>query len=246
MKSSLIVIAITIPLQFVFGQINYGTYKLSSDTIGFGNSRNFSEIVINRNHTFVYKYRTSLSCFVWYDSKGKWEFSKNNLALIDSVWSYHPVVDFTKSVETSKRQITLIVKGKDQIPIQGIVIEYKFKDSEVTQEGITDEEGKFLINTAGIKEKIHNRNDSVRSVDDVEIWIRYVDKRKIDRSTNTFTTLSEDIECIIDDSAVDEKIVRTTTYQVIKDELIYVTQSFSKPDAQPGQYLFGNFKFSDR
>ena len=86
----ILIIILTLVTTTTLGQVKPGTYKLSSDTIEVFGSKAFSKLILNQDKTFKYEYRTSLSCFVWYDSEGKWDTEGNYVILTDSVRSEHP------------------------------------------------------------------------------------------------------------------------------------------------------------
>ena len=76
------------------GQFKTGTYYfVYKDTTISKNSiasllqgqRIFSELELLPDTTFIYKYRTSTSCFLWYDSKGEWRIDKDRIILTDYV-----------------------------------------------------------------------------------------------------------------------------------------------------------------
>lgn len=240
MKTILTIIAAFI-VNTTFGQIKYGTYKITGDTKEFGGGNLFSELIIKKNKTFTYKYLTSMSCFLWYDSDGKWTVNKDTLFLTDSVISYHPVVNFTKNKETNDNKISILVKTKQDKPIQGIKILYIFKNSKDTLSGYTNSEGKFIIDTKN--RTATKKEGKYRSVDDVEIWIVYFTTKGQDQTTNNFSDLSTEIECVIDDTAKNEAVIRTTTYKIDKTNLVYLTQWYDKEDVRLRRHLFGNFTF---
>ncbi len=240
MKTSLTIIVAFI-FQSTFAQIKYGTYKITGDTKDFGGGHLFSELIIKKNKTFTYKYLTSLSCFLWYDSDGKWAITKDTLVLTDTVISHHPVVNFTKYKETNDNKISILVKTKQDKPIQGIKVLYIYKNSKDTLSGLTDSEGKFIIDTKNRTATI--KQGKYRRVDDVEIWIVYFTKKGQNQTTNNFCDLSSEIECVIDDEAKSEAAIRTTIYKIENKNLIYLTQQFDKKDVRPERYLFGSFKF---
>jgi hypothetical protein len=221
-----------------FGQLKYGTYKMSSKSVDRRLGENFSELLINQDNTFKYKYLTTLSCLLWYDVTGRWDINNGNLVLTDSVYSYHPVVDFIQNKPTNDYQISISVTTKDRRPIQGVKISYLFKNSRDTLSGQTNSHGEFSIET-----RKRPRSKTSTSIDDVEIWVVYFDNKNQDWTTNTFSSLSAEIKCIIDKDAVDELVLRTTTYKIQNEDLIYESQIFSKADSQPDQHLFGNFRF---
>lgn len=59
-----------------------------NDTTNILRSINFSSLIIAADSTFIYESRTSVSCFLWYDSKGRWAFDGDNLILYDEVLTY--------------------------------------------------------------------------------------------------------------------------------------------------------------
>jgi hypothetical protein len=242
LRTTLTIIAAFI-FQTTFAQIKYGTYKITGDTKDFGGGTLFSELIIKKNKTFTYKYLTSLSCFLWYDSDGKWSISKDTLVLTDTVISHHPVVDFTRNKETNDNKISILVKTKQDKPIKGIKVLYIYKNSTDTLSGLTNSEGKFIINTKD--RTATKKTGKYRRVDDVEIWIVYFTKAGQEQTTNNFSDLSAEIECVIDDEAKNEAVIRTTTYKIEKTNLIYLTQRYDKEDVRPGRYLFGNFTFDN-
>lgn len=227
--------------QTTFGQLKLGAYKIISDTTSYFEGRLFSELIFKPDKTFTYKYLTSISCFLWYDSYGKWETNKDTLTLIDTIISHHSVVNFTKFKETDDNKISITVKTKHNAPMQGIKILYIFKNSKDTLFGLTNAQGQFIIDTKDITAT--KKTEKHRSVDDVEIWIVYFSKKGQDQTTNNFSDLSADIECVIDDDAKNEAVLRTTVYKIDKSNLVYLSQRFDKEDVRPGRYLFGNFKF---
>jgi hypothetical protein len=240
LRTTLIIIAAFI-FQTTFAQFKYGTYKITGDAKDFGGGTLFSELIIKQNKTFTYKYLTSTSCFLWYDSYGKWETNKDTLTLIDTVISHHPVVNFTKYKETNDNKISISIRTNQSRPIQGIKVLYIFKDSKDTLFGITNSEGKFVIET---KNRLAIKKErKYRSVDDLEIWVVYFRKNGQEQTTNIFSDLSADIECVIDDNAKNEAAIRTTTYKIQNSNLIYLNQLYDKEDVRPGRYLFGSFKF---
>lgn len=220
------------------GQLKHGTYKISTDTVEFGGAKNFSELSINQDKTFTYKYLTTMSCFLWYDCQGKWEVRNGNLILTDSVYSFHPVVDFTRNRQTDNGRISISVTTKKGEPIAGIKILYLFENSKDTLAGHTNLRGEFVINTAN-----KSSNPKTKLIDDVEIWVVYFDKKQQDWTTNNFSSLSAEMECVIDDNAVDELVLRTTTYKIKNSDLIFTSRTFSKKDPRPNQQIFGNFRF---
>jgi hypothetical protein len=90
---------------------------------------------------------------------------------------------------------------------------------------------------------VKNIEEKTKLIDDVEIWVVYFDKKQQDWTTNNFSSLSAEMECVIDDNAFDELILRTTTSKIKNSDLIYTSRTFSKKDPRPNQNLFGNFKF---
>jgi hypothetical protein len=240
LRTTLTIIAAFI-FQTTFAQLKYGTYKITGDTKDFGGGTLFSELIIKKNKTFTYKYLTSVSCFLWYDSDGKWAVSKDTLVLTDTVISHHPVVNFSKNKETNDNKISILVKTKQDKPIQGIKVLYIYKNSKDTLSGLTDPEGKFIIDTKNRTATI--KQGKYRSVDDVEIWIVYFTKKGQDQTTNNFSDLSSEIECVIDDEAKSKAAIRTTSYKIENKNLIYLTQRYDKEDVRPGRYLFGSFAF---
>ncbi len=227
--------------QTTFGQLKLGTYKIISDTTSYFEGHLFSELIFKPEKTFTYKYLTSVSCFLWYDSYGKWKTNKDTLTLVDTVISHHSVVNFAKYKETNDNKISISIRTKQSKPIQGIKVLYIFKNSKDTLFGITNSEGKFIIET---KDRLATRKEGkYRSVDDVEVWVVYFSKKGQEQTTNTFSNLSADIECVIDDNAKNEVVMRTTLYRIDKTNLVYLSQRFDKEDVRPGGYLFGNFKF---
>gem|GEM_PF-3871524 len=236
MKIKLTII-LTLLTQIAFGQLEFGTYKISSDTFHILTGRNFSELVIEDNKTFTYKYLTSVSCFLWYDSHGTWETKNEQLILTDTIVSFHPIVDFVKNKDTDNDKISIMVRSKDNKPIKGVTIKYQFKSGTDTSTGTTNANGNFTIDTRNKKE-----NEKREVIDEVEIWIVHINKKGQDWTTNNFSTLSAEIECVIDDNAADEEVIRTTTYKIEKDNLVYQSQTFSKDDVRAGRYLYGNFR----
>ena len=118
---------------------------------------------------------------------------------------------------------------------------YVFKNAKDTLFGITNSEGKFIIDT---KDRGATKKEGkYRTVDDVEIWVVYFSKKRQDQTTNNFSDLSADIECVIDDNAKNEVALRTTIYKIDKTNLVYLSQRFDKEDVRPGRYLFGNYSF---
>lgn len=228
-------------LQVAFGQLKYGTYEISDETIEVFGSRNFSRLIINSDNTFTYKYLTSLSCLLWYDSRGNWEAEDGYLILTDSIYSYHPVIDFVVEQYKGDNKVSILVITKDEKPIESIRIDYIFKNSADTLVGYTNSQGKLIISTTGIAPQIQT-GDFI-SIDDIEIWVVYSDPKGRDQTTNTLCTLSADIKCVIDNNAVDEKMLRTTKYKIRGSDLTYDSQTFSKEDPRPGGYLYGNFRF---
>jgi hypothetical protein len=235
----------TIILSFltgvVFAQLEFGTYKISNDTPHILTGRNFSELLIHRDKTFTYKYLTSVSCFLWYDKQGTWETKNDQLILTDTVVSFHPIVDFVKNKDTDNDKISITVRTKDNRPMKGVKIKYLFKNAPDTLTGATNSEGNLTIDTSNKKQKTKG-NRKIKIIDDVKIWVVHFNKNGQDWTTNNFITLSSEIECIIDNDAVDEEVIRTTNYKIDKDNLIYQSQTFSKQDARPGQYLYGDFR----
>jgi hypothetical protein len=229
--------------QTVFGQFKIGSYTIISDTTSYFEGKLFSQLTFKKNKTFKYKYRTSVSCFLWYDSNGKWEVSHDTLVLTDTVISHNPVVDFIKSKETNDNKISILIKTKQDKPIQGIKILYIFKNSKDTLSGLTNSDGKFIIDT---KDRSSIKKESkFRSIDDVEIWIVYFTKSGQEKTTNNFSDLSSEIECVIDDEAKNEAVLRTTVYKIEDKNLVYLSQIYNKQYVRPGQYLFGNFTFDN-
>ncbi len=228
--------------QTAFGQLKLGTYKIISDTISYFEGHLFSRLIFKPKNRFTYKYLTSVSCYLWYDSNGKWATNNDTLTLIDNVISYHPVINFNKYKKTDDNEVLITIKTKNNQPIQGIKILYIFKNSKDTLFGTTNSQGKFIIDT---KDRIAIKKEGkYRSVDDLVIWVVYFNKKKgKDQTTNTFSDLSADIECVIDDNAKNESVIRTTIYKIDKTNLIYLSQRFDKEDVRPGRYLFGNYRF---
>lgn len=240
LRTTLTIIA-TLILQTTFAQIQFGTYKITGDTTDFGGGTLFSELIIKSNNTFKYKFLTSMSCFLWYDIDGKWSIDKDTLVLSDNVISHHSVVTFTKNIETNDNKISILTKTKKNKPLHGIKILYIFNNSKDTLSGFTNSEGKFIIDTKG---RIATKKEGkFRSVDDVEIWVIYSSKRGHDQTTNNFSYLSATIECVIDDNAKDEAVVRTTRYKIEKSSLVFISQSYDKNNVRPLRHLFGDFKF---
>lgn len=225
----------------MFGQLEYGTYKISNDTPRILTGRNFSELLIHKNKTFTYKYLTSVSCFLWYDSYGTWETKKDQLILSDTITSFHPIVDFVKNMDTDNSKVSITVRSKDNKPMDGVKIEYLFKNYIDTLTGVTDGAGNLTIDTRNIEIK-NKESGKIRVIDNVEVWIVHTTKQGQDWTTNNFSTLSSEIECIIDNNAVDKRVKRTTVYKIENDNLIFQSQTFSEDDARPGHYLYGNFK----
>lgn len=239
LRTILTIIAVFI-LQATFAQVKYGKYKITSDTRDFGGGTLFSELIIKNDKTFTYKYLTSLSCFLWYSSDSTWATNKDTLVLTDIVISQHPVVNFTKNKETNDNKISILVKTKQNKPIQDIKILYIFKNSNDTLSGFTNSEGKFIIDTK--TRAATKKEGKYRSVDDIEIWVVYFSKKRQDQTTNNFSDLSADIECVIDDDAKNETVLRTTTYKIDNANLVYLSQRYNKEDIRSGRYLYGNFK----
>jgi hypothetical protein len=227
--------------RVVFGQLDFGTYRISSDTFYILTGRNFSELEISKNKSFVYTYQTSLGCLLWYDLQGAWETEKDQLILTDTVTSFHPIVGFVKNMDTDNDKISINVRSKDNKPMGGVKIKYLFKNAIDTLTGVTDENGNLSIDTENIKIK-HKETGKMRVIDDVELWIVHTTKQGQDQTANNFSTLSSEIECVIDDNAVNKKVRRTTIYKIEKDNLIFQSQSFGEDDARPGGYLYGNFR----
>ena len=229
--------------QTIFGQLRLGTYKIISDTTNYYEGSLFSELIFKPEKTFTYKYLTSVSCYLWYDSYGKWEINNDTLTLTDTVISHYPIVNFAKYKERNDNKINISIKTTQSKPIQGIKVLYIFKNSKDTLFGITNSEGKFSIET---KDRFATKKEGkYRNVDDVEIWIVYFTKKGQEQTTNTFSDLSADIECVIDDNAKNEVVMRKTLYKIDKTNLVYLSQSFDKEDVRPGRYLFGNFRFEE-
>ena len=187
MKIKLTII-LTLLSRVVFAQLEFGTYKISSDTFHILTGRNVSELVIDSNKTFTYKYLTSVSCFLWYDLHGTWEAKSDQLILIDTIISFHPIVDFVRNKDTDNDKISITIRSKDNKPINGVKIKYQFKNETRTLTGTTNVDGNFTIDTRNKKNKkgIEKRN----VVDDVEIWIVHVNEKGQDWTTNNFSTLS--------------------------------------------------------
>lgn len=243
MKIKLTII-FTFLTSLVFGQLEFGTYRISSDTFHILTGRNFSQLTINKDKTFTYKYLTSLSCFLWYDSYGTWETKNDQLILTDTITSFHPIVDIVSDTETDNDKISITIKSKDSEPIKGVKIKFLFKNEIDTLFGETNGYGTVTIDTRDKNKKTNETNGKIVIIDDVEIWIVHINKKGQDWTTNHFSTLSSEIECAIDDNAVDEEeVVRTTTYKIEKDNLVYQSQTFSKDNVKPRQYLYGNFRF---
>lgn len=237
-------IKLTIILVFltrvVFGQLEFGTYKISSDTFHILTGRNFSELVIDSNKTFTYRYLTSVSCFLWYDSHGTWEAKNDQLILTDTIISFHPIVDFVRNNDTDNDKISITIKSKENKPMNGVEIKYQFKNETSTLTGTTNVDGNFTIDT---RNKRNIKGSERNIIDDVEIWIVHVNKEGQDWTTNNFSTLSAEIECVIDDNAVDEEVIRTTTYKIEENNLVYQSQTYNQDNVRPGRYLYGNFRF---
>lgn len=221
-------------MQTAFGQIKTGTYHITGDTKTFGGGNLFSELIIKKNNTFIYKYRTSSGRRLWYDAEGKWKINKDRLTLIDTITSYHSILTL-RNQRTNDGQIFISAITKQHKPVAGIRISYLFKGAKDTLSGFTNSEGIFVIDT---KDRVATKSEVI---DDVEIWVVYFNKY----TTNTFSDLSAKIECIIDDDARNEEVVRTTIYKIENPNLVYLSQQFDKEDVQPGRYLYGDFTFKE-
>jgi hypothetical protein len=225
-------------MQTVFGQIKTGTYHITGDTTTFGEGNLFSELIIKKDGTFIYKYRTSSGRRLWYDSEGKWKMNKDRLTLIDTIISYHSVLTL-KNQRTDDGQIFISAITKQHKPVAGIKISYLFKGAKDTLSGFTNSEGTFVIDTKNI---VATKSEVI---DDVEIWAVYVNEKGKGYTTNTFSDLAAKIECIIDDDARNETVIRTTIYKIDKLKMVYLSQQFDKKDIQPGRYLYGDFTFKE-
>jgi hypothetical protein len=93
-----LIIILTVVTNTALGQVKFGTYRLSSDTIEIFGSKAFSKLILNQDKTFKYEYRTSLSCFVWFDSQGTWYTDGKYVILTDSVRSDHPDHDMNDEI----------------------------------------------------------------------------------------------------------------------------------------------------
>jgi len=154
--------------------------------------------------------------------------------------SFHPVVNFTRHKETNDSRIAILVKTKQNAPIEGIRILTIFKNSRDTLAGYTNADGKVIISTKG---RTANKKDGkLLSIDDVEIFVCHFSKDQ-DQSTNNFSGLSSEMECVIDDDAKDEAVIRITTYKIDGPNLFYLNQWYNKENVRPGRYLSGSFKF---
>ena len=229
--------------QTTLAQLRFGTYKITGETKDFGGGTLFSELIVKKDNSFTYKYLTSISCFLWYDSHGKWTINKDTLILTDSVLSYHPLVEFVKKKTTDDNRISILVKTKENKPIQGVKVKYLFKNSKDTLSGLTNAKGKLIIDTKDRIPAATETDGEYRTVDDVEIWIVYFSKGKKDQTTNTFSDLSEEMECVIDNNAENKSVIRTTYYKIDKGNLLYLSQRYNATNVRPGRYLFGDFKF---
>jgi hypothetical protein len=231
-------ILLTLLTGVAFGQLEFGTYKISSDTFRTETGQDFSELVINNNKTFTYKYLTTVSCFLWYDSYGTWETQNDQLVLTDTIISFHPIIDFVKNKNTDNDKIAITTLTNDNKPIKGVKIMYRFKNETNRLTGTTNANGKFIIDT-----KNRKGNTKGEIIPDVEIWIFHIGKNGQEWTTNNFSTLSAEIDCVIDDNAVDEEVIRITTYKIEKNNLVYTSQTFSKDNVRPRRYLNGDFRF---
>src|SRR5688500_3553998 len=106
--------------------------------------RNFSELEFLPNKTFIYKYRTSVSCFLWYDTKGEWSADKNKLILTDYVQgsnqkhindtSFTSQMIFRKSIFTINGDSLLLSEQTfdkfkpDYYPVRYLVGNYVYKE----------------------------------------------------------------------------------------------------------------------
>ncbi|MBY0485704.1 MAG: hypothetical protein K2P85_00715 [Flavobacteriaceae bacterium] len=69
--------------QSINGQIKPGKYSIISDS-----KTGRIELQIHDDKTFTYINRNHISCFVWYEIKGKWKIEFDKLILIDSVTAF--------------------------------------------------------------------------------------------------------------------------------------------------------------
>lgn len=90
MKARLVILALFLSIS-AFGQLKFGVYKLSSDTVEALGFKLFSRLTLNEDSTFKYEYRTTFSAQLWSDHYGRWNVEGVNLTLIDSIRSYHSV-----------------------------------------------------------------------------------------------------------------------------------------------------------
>jgi hypothetical protein len=225
-------------MQTVLGQMKTGTYQITGDTKSFGGGNLFSELIIKKDGMFIYKYRTSLGRRLWYDSEGKWKINKDRLTLIDTVISYHSILTL-KNQRTNDGQIFISAITKQHKPVAGIKISYLFKGSKATLSGFTNSEGIFVIDT---KNRVVTNSEVV---DDVEIWAVYLNEKGEEYTSSTTSDMSAKIDCIIDDDARNEAVVRTTIYKIEKLNLVYLSQRFDKENVEPGRYLYGDFAFKE-
>lgn len=235
------VVTIFLSFQKAYGQFKKGTYTIISDTTSYFEGSLFSRLTFKKNKTFVYEYRASISCFLWYDSHGQWAVNHDTLTLTDTVISHHPVINFTNYKKTDDNKLCLLLKTKEGKPLQGIKVLYIFKYLNDTVSGFTSPEGKFEADTRN--RTAAKKEGKYRSVDDAEIWVTYINKSGQDQTTNSFSDLSAEIECVIDDEAKNEAVLRTTIYKIEGNNLVYQSQRYDKENVRPGRYLFGNFRF---
>lgn len=238
MKPLFTIIALLIS-QFLIGQFRPGTYRIISDSNDlFGNY--FSELIFKEDNTYIYLFRTP-SCSMWYDSEGSWETNEDSLVLKDEVISFGWPVRFW-STDTCENGVFITVKNKDGSLIQGAKIKYVFLNSKDTNIAYSNSYGKAFINTAGIPEQ--KKEGKFRVVDDISFVLEfYSEKTKKTIWGNNFSTLNENIICIVDEDAKNETVIRTTTYEIKNSFLNFIHQEFSKPDVSPLHHLYGNFKY---
>jgi hypothetical protein len=108
-----LIIMMTFLTTIAHGQVKRAAYKQSSDTIEFSGSKVFSKLILYQDRTFTYEYRTTLSCFLWFDSRGTWQMNDHYLTLTDSVRSNHPEIDMLNQIV--ERTTTYFVNGDDLI-----------------------------------------------------------------------------------------------------------------------------------
>ena len=240
---TLLQISSLLTVQFTFGQLAPGTYKLTGDTASFGGGVLFSTISVNTDKTFIYQYRNTTSCFLWYDIKGKWSASQDTLIFVDTTLNFEETHRVENYINTSQDNILILVKTKTGKPVKGAKVSYAFSATKDAAFYYTNSKGQVQISRLQLNKNKLPKADSVDY--EMTFTIEYVNNNKEKVSSNNyFKGISNFIECSIAENPKIDTLLRTTKYKIENDRIEFLSQSFDKEGKQFLENNWGDFKLN--